>query len=683
MKCITLAAAILVSGGVLLAQNTPPAQTTAPAAATPAAATAQASATPAPAAAAATPEATPVPSGEPAFAGYVDIGYRWVGTGGSFNTYRSIVDLGSGVKLLGTEFTILNSSHRFFDRIDVRATDWGDDPYSTLHIGVHKAHAYDFSGDYRNLAYYNNLPAFADPLLSTGVVLNEQALDIRKKIGDYRLDLLPGHTIMPYLEYNHLADTGNGIATFVADANEYPVYNLVRNSEENYRGGVRLEFRRFHAHLEQGGTTFKDDEQLTASGYTNYGNFFSPVIGQTLYLSSLAEGYGVRGHSVYSDASFSANPVSWADIYGTFLYSEPVSNVNFQGVNTGNQILFSQLLFYTGEQNLITSVAKLPHTSANLGAEIRPFSRLRLIPSWFTDRMHTTGSSNNQDTLATATGPLSIPTLLSSTLVENSNQGGMNAFFDVFRGLTFRAGYQYVWGNASNVILPIAGLTGFEQGKIRSAAETFGLAWHPIQKAWVNIDFENGTSGSTYFRTSLYDYRKARLRGRHQISNSLSMALSAAILSNQNPSPGINYTFHSDQESLSLQYTPDGGKLWDFEGAYTHSSLRSDIGYLDPGFGIPELSRYRDNSHTVSAMFDLNLPGPGSYKAKLAFGGSAFLSSGSNPTTFYQPVAKLSIVLRKHVSWLSEWRYYGFSESFYLYQGFRTEMFTTGLRITR
>jgi hypothetical protein len=658
MRSCKLSTAILISGGVLLAQSAPPA--------------------PAPAAA-----ATPVPTGDQAFTGYVDVGYRWVGLGGSVNTYRSIVDLGSGVKLLGTEFTILNSTHRLFDRIDVRAADWGDDPYSTLHIGVHKSRIYDFTGDYRNIAYYNNLPAYADPLLSYGLVLNEQALDIRKRMSTWRFDLLPGHAIMPFIEYDHNSDNGNGIATFVANANSYPVYNKVRNSEEDYRAGARIELRHLHLKLEQGGTTSKEDQQLSSSGYTNYGNFFSPILGQNLSLTNLAEGYGIRGHGLYSDISFSANPASWVDLYGTFLYSEPISDINFRGVDTGNQVLFSQLLFYTSEQSLISGVARMPHTSASLGAEIRPFSRLRVIPSWLTDRMHTTGTNNSLSTLTGATGPVALPAALGSTFVENSNQAEVNVFLEVMRGITLRGGYRYVWGDASDVILPLAGLTGFEQGKVRRNVAIAGLAWHPRQNAWINIDFEDGSSGSTYYRTSLYNYQKARIRGRHQIRQSLSISASATVLNNQNPSPGVHYDFLSHQESLSLQYTPSGGKLWDFEGAYTRSTLRSDIGYLDPEYLIPARSLYRDNSHTLSGMFDINLPGRGIYKAKLAFGGSAFLSSGSNPTTFYQPAAKLSVGLGKHVSWLSEWRYYGFGESFYLYQGFRTEMMTTGLRITR
>jgi hypothetical protein len=640
---------------------------------------------PAPAATPAAAETSPVPQDQPALSGSIDLGYRWVtGVYGSVSTYRSIVDLGSGPKLLGTDFTILNPKKRFFDRIDVRAADWGDDPYSTLHIDVRKEKLYNFSGDYRNIAYYNNLPAYADPLFGSGLVLNEQAQDTRKRLSDWRLELFPNRTFVPYLEYDHNSDTGTGVATFVANANEYPVTNLTRDSNENYRAGVRIELSRFHARLEQGGTTFKDDEQLNqGAGHADYGNLYSPILGQTLDITSLSEAYGVRGHSVYTDASFSANPVSWADIYGTFLYSEPVSNVNFQGTDAGNQVLLSQILFYTGEQNLIASASKQPHTSANLGAEIRPFSRIRLIPAWLTDRMHTSGSSAAQQSLTTASGAVPLTSLLSSTLVENSSQAGMDIFVDVTRKITARGGYRYVWGEANNVILPIAELAGFEQGKIRRSVWIAGLSWHPVQNAWVNVDFEDGSSGSTYFRTSLYNYQKARIRGRHRISPSFSVSASASVLNNQNPSPGIKYDFLTHQESASVLYSPGGGKIWDFEGSYTRSTLRSDINYLDPEFLIPQRSLYRDNSHTVSAMFDLNMPGWLGLKTKLAFGGSAFLSSGSNPTTFYQPSAKLAVALRKNISWISEWRYYGFGEAFYLYQGFRTEMVTTGVRLTR
>jgi hypothetical protein len=35
------------------------------------------------------------------------------------------------------------------------------------------------------------------------------------------------------------------------------------------------------------------------------------------------------------------------------------------------------------------------------------------------------------------------------------------------------------------------------------------------------------------------------------------------------------------------------------------------------------------------------------------------------------------------VSWISEWRYYGFGEAFYTYESFRTHIISTGLRLSR
>ena len=123
-------------------------------------------------AAASTPAAetpSPVPSAESWLTGSIDVGYRWrTDVGGSFDTYRSIVNLGSGPKLLGTDFTLTDPQHRAFDQIRVRANSWGDEPYQTFHLDAKKSKLYDFSADYRDMAYFDFLPSYADPLLGPG-----------------------------------------------------------------------------------------------------------------------------------------------------------------------------------------------------------------------------------------------------------------------------------------------------------------------------------------------------------------------------------------------------------------------------------------------------------------------------------------------------------------------------------
>src|SRR5580658_5491328 len=152
------------------APSTPPAPATTPA---PAQVTTPAPTTnPAP--------VSPVPSTEPVLTGWIDLGYRWsTGVGGSLDTYRSIINLGSGPKFLGADFTLTDPSHKWFDMIQVRADSWGDEPSSSLHVEAKKSGVYDFNADYRDFAYFNFLPSYADPLLGTGVVLDEQSFDTR------------------------------------------------------------------------------------------------------------------------------------------------------------------------------------------------------------------------------------------------------------------------------------------------------------------------------------------------------------------------------------------------------------------------------------------------------------------------------------------------------------------------
>ena len=77
------------------------------------------------------------------------------------------------------------------------------------------------------------------------------------------------------------------------------------------------------------------------------------------------------------------------------------------------------------------------------------------------------------------------------------------------------------------------------------------------------------------------------------------------------------------------------------------------------------------------------MPGISGFAPKITAGGSFFISSGSRPTSYYQPIAKLWLPFGKNVAGFAEWRYFGYGEAFYLYEGFRTQMVTAGLRLTR
>jgi hypothetical protein len=620
------------------------------------------------------------------FTGWFEVGYRWdTGVAGSVDAYRSFVNLGSGPKLLGMEFRLTDPKHRLFDEIRVRAYNWGDEPSETLHVGVVKKKRYEFNADYRSFAYFNDLPSFADPEASRGVMLDEQSLDTRRHMGNYTLDLLPGNWIVPYLAFERESGVGTGVDDFVSLPNSFPVSTTMYDLTNLYRGGVRIERRRFHVTLEQGGTTFVSN-QNQYEGQTNDGNSQVPYFGQTIDLQNLLAAEGIRGSSVYSKGLLTANVTRWLDVYGQFLYSQPDTNVNYQQNDAGNLVVQNQLLFYTSQAYLVNAAAKLPHTSGSLGGEIRPMKRMRIIENWLTDRLHDAGSANSVNQLF-ASSSLTSQTLaaLESSLMSNYSQNEVNVMYDLSAKLSIRAGYRYVWGEGDDAVFPAADLVSSDQAKMRSNVGLGGFTYRPMKKITLSGSGEFAASGGAYFQTSLYNYQKIRAKARYQATRTLNLSADFGLLNNHDPQPGVNYEYSSHQESLSLLWTP-AKQGWDFEGSYTRSTIYSNIGYLEPESLASQVSLYRDNAHNATALFHLKL---GHFKAggkgpapSLMAGGSLFISSGSRPTAYYQPLAKLSVPWGKRTSAFAQWTYYGYGEAFYLYEGFRTQLVTVGLRFS-
>ena len=669
--------AILATAAALA--QTPPSSQLAPASAQPPAST--------PSEAGGSASTSPAPSSGYSMTGSTYLGYRGLtSVGGSFPEYRSVVDLGDGLKLLDINFTIQDPSKRYFDRIDAWGSGWGDDPYEVAHIDARKARVYEFNFDYRNLAYFNAVPSFANPFAPAG--FDEQSFDVRKRLMSVDLSLFLARRVTPYLAFDRNSSGGTGIEPWPQDANNtYPVPTVLSDSTNNYRTGVRFEFSRFHVTLEQGGTTYKDDDRAYDNTYQT-GDRTMPVFGQTLFLNYLRQWYGIRGSSIYEKGILTGRPAPWIDIYAQFLYSQPKTDVHFSEIAGGNFVNLATLLFYSGQITIGTGAANQPHTTANGGFELRPFRHLRILESLTTDRFHDAASPLVAQQLLLnpiSIGPAIVTSLNYSQFV-NYNQQEVDAIYGLSRGMTVRAGYRFVWGDAQVLAGDLSQRGLVVPGQLRRNIGLAGFTYRPSEKLSVNLDFDGGGSDRIYFRTSLNNYYRGRARARYQVNKSLALQANFQLLNNQNPASDIRLDFQSRANAFTVYWNPEKPKWISLLAQYDRSTLRSNIDYLSLPFYAPAVSAYRDNAHTATSTADFSIPGvPG---GKLTVGGSLFVSAGflsaqSRPTRYYQPVARLSLPVVKNISWIAEWQYYGYGEPFYTYEGFRTHIFTTGLRITR
>jgi len=345
----------------------------------------------------------------------------------------------------------------------------------------------------------------------------------------------------------------------------------------------------------------------------------------------------------------------------------------------------SALLLYNGQYDLGNSTSTGNHTLASAGVEVRPFRRLRIVDTFSSNHYSDTGVGAFTEQILLSPGG-TYPALVSALATPQTstyNRQQVEVIVEATRRITLRGGYRYEWGEATvrAGALDQSGSLAF--GALDRSVGLAGATIRPWRKLSVNLDYEGAATNRTYFRTSLYNYQKVRARARYQVGSALSLQANFAILDNQNPTQGVQYDFRSRDNSVAAFWTPGGGKRISVTAEYNRSTFYSNIDFLLMPFFTPALSGYRENAHTATSAIDFALPAVGGIAAKLSAGGSLYVANGSRASRYYQPLGRLSLPLQKHVQWNTEWRWYGYGEQVYQYEGFRTHIFMTGLRLSR
>lgn len=607
------------------------------------------------------PETAPAPEPtkeEPVTGGHVDLGYRWnSNVTGSLDTYRSIVNLGEGPRVLGFQYTLLEAPHKAWDRLDLSASGWGGDPAAWFRLDASRRDFYRLRLDHRDTAYFSAMPTFANPLLDRGIFLNQHSFDMRRRYTDLSLSLRPGKNFSPYFGYTRDSGDGRGVSTFVTDGNEYPVANLLDDRTHNFRGGVEWTIKKGHLTLEQGGLVF-DDGQTLSTANRNTGNRLTPFLGRQLFLGELLQSYAVNGSSIYSKALGGWQAASWLDLSGSFLYSQPKTDIVYNQLNKG---LFTDLdtLLFADQQSLRWAAAsRQPHSSGNVTAEVRPHQRVRIMESLFTDRFHNASTYDR--------------------LVWNQSQQQLDVMVEASRWLTLRGGHRYTWGDGSSRGA-LFSLSGFSAGHLKRHTWTGGGILRIRPRFTLYGDLEAGRSSEILFRTGLGDFEKFRVRAKYDVTANLNLQINFTSLDNHNPPNLGQFDLKQRQAAAAIQWLPRGGKRVKLIGEYARSSMRSVIDYTVPQLLTREISQFVDNGHTISAFVDVHLP----KETTLSAGGASYQSSGSRPSHFHQPQVRLTIPVHKRVHLLAEYRWFSFSQPFYRVELFRTHQFLAGIRLLR
>ncbi len=611
------------------------------------------------------PPAAPPTKPEVPYSAEAEVGYRVLPVlQGNFNTYRSLVNLGEGPRFLSGNFTYESKT-----RLSVSGSGLGD-PFHTAKASLFREGLYEATFTSRAFLYYNFLPSFGNSLLGLGILTPQRAYDINRNWMEAAIRLRPGKALTPYFSYSRDRGYGTGITNWVADGtNEYPLFNDTHDTTNRFRGGVRYEKQRYHLSIEQGGTTYEED-QLSSTTQRTLGTRFTPLLGQTLALNNGDQLYRVNGNSIFTSASGSASVGGWLGLTGQFLYVRPEIHSTLTQKGAGNFLLPGTATFVTTQSEALAGEASMPRSSGIYTVTVTPMQRVRILHSLWIDRYHTAGALALTDLIRPA-----LSASFNDRLEFTYNREQAEAQLDVSKYLTVRAGQRYTWGDAK-LRSPQSTVPATTDPQLSMNSFLAGAMIRNWRGLWLNADYERGNADRVYFRTSLNDFSKGVLRARYRLNPAWQLNWSTVVLDNQNGLAQLD--FRSMQNGLSILWTPKSGNTTVIAD-YTRSAIRSTIPYLIPSTLQPDISRYRDNANTATLMVDMK-----GYKAiRLMAGGAYVQTSGSRPSRFPQPEARLYVPMHKMCSLFGEWRYWGYGQPFYPYESFRAHQITVGLKFTR
>lgn len=625
------------------------------------------------------------PQKEKLLEGVIDVGDRWVSSvGGDMNTYRSVVNLESGPRVVNVDLKLTPAPHdnNVADSILFQAHSWGD-PYNSMRLDMQRDRIYRLTASYSNISYFNDLPSYADPTMATtGVFLNQRAYDTKTRDFDNELLLLPGYWIQPYIAYARNTDTGTGISTLVdSSSNQYPVVNNIHWGQNTFRGGVRVQSSKLHGTFEQGSIVFKDDQGAYSNG-AGLGDRTAPYLGQVLDLLNGWQAYYIRGDGNFTKGFGTFSPTPWADFYGQIYHSNPSISSTLNQLAQGNiPAVTPNLVFYSTAFDQVYGSAAMPRTSGSLSMELRFLDRVRLRESFETDSFHDTSSSTLGELFYLSSGlAASLTTPYAGRLEVTQRRFQTEALVDVSKKLMLRGGYRYEWGSADVLSGLLSTTTPDETGQLSRHVGLAGARYRPAQRIVVNADLEVSDGVKTFYRTGLQDYKKLRVQSRFTLPENLFFNVGVNYLHNENPDSGVTAKYTSAIESASLQWLPGNHRI-SLIADYTHSEIRSDINYITIfPFNTLNESLYVDNANSASMMTEIALPGKGAIQPKLSFGGSMVATAGSRPSRYYQPQGKLLVPLHNHVQLYADWQWYALNQPFYYYEGFRAHTVMTGIR---
>jgi hypothetical protein len=608
-----------------------------------------------------------------------ETGYRFSSVGGNLAQYRSSVNFGNGIRLLGSLLSVNSRDGHgaFFDQIVLTTQGLGNDPYEAAMLHVEKNRLYRYDLSWRQNDYFN-------PGLVTAGGGGQHLLDTRYRMQDHDFTLFPQSNLKFFLGMSASSQTGPSLSStqlFNASSPVTPLFSDVQRVWREYRVGNEFRLMGIRVNWMHGWEDFKDDTGATLTAP-------SPP------LTSFGSSNPYHGTSPYWRAAIFTD--------------RKVFNVNGRFTYTGGRRAFVVDESSAGkvaagvENRQVTTFgnAERPVATGNLNVSFTPGSKLTVMNATSVYNVRTLGNSffSQVDNVTGAFTFLNYNYLGILTIANDTDLS-----YQISSVWGVMAGYHYTDRRIQSVEQTVfAGklsATPSEQTNLLHAGD-LGLRVKPWKPVTVQVSGEIGRADRPFTPKADKDYHVLNGRFQYKLKR---VQFTAAANANYNVNSTSLTAYSSQARTYAFAGSWTPGPWLTLDAGFTRLHLHTIGGieyFLNQKPAPPQDSVYLSNINTgyfgariaLRNRADLYLGytrvqdlGDGRSAAQGPGIGSPlaiFQVVQTFPMVYQSPVARVSVRIKDKLRWNAGYQYYGYRQDFFFGQDYRAHTGFTSLSVS-
>jgi hypothetical protein len=480
----------------------------------------------------------------------LELGYRFVDVEGNEDMYRSQINEREGFLLRSLTFSTGTVGVSFLDFLRVDAADLGIGPAGRFRLEAGKSDMYRLRIDYRRMEFFSKLPAFANPLLDSGIVPGQHTYDRDRYLLDAEVEILPNGAITPIVGYTFNRYEGPARTTYHVGTDEFRLASDLEDTEQEGRVGFGFRAGDFTGRIVQGWRQFKESERLTLAPGEGQGNNIPPILGIPESLTEFDRDSHVKTNVPVTTAFVTGRFARRIKIAAGYVRANSETQASETEDLTGNLVSFEINRFFQGLSEPISSRARNEQWRGHGRVEVEIADGMEISAGYVQRHRELDGfaliSSLFLDTLTfSGQDPRDLERLIEANTALEKTEKIFDASFDA-RSLgpfALRVGYDEtdqdvrVTPDPAEIVVP-GGQGGDFERRIRAFS---GSANFRSGNLTLGADYRHDSADDAIVRIDFTERDRYRLRAAWSFADRIRLTANGEQVDVSNDDPGIGF----------------------------------------------------------------------------------------------------------------------------------------------